>query len=403
MSKILITFRRLFCFREKYLFIGIFSDYAEIAFLGVDLENKKIKVNKVFSVNFNSFDALKVLHEVRLFLKKVRNLGDYNFIFSLDSRLATTLDSTASVMRRNFSEPITEADMDNLASEAVLRVFDRQRAKIAKKMGIADVDVSLFSARVEEIKIDGHKVINPIGFKAKSIEFHLEHIYVSRDFICDIIKLLPADKVSFLGEAGTILSRFIAGRAKADNSFLVDVFFSRTDIFSASDGKVFFMDSLDWGKNNIIAVLKNKLSLDSEMAEGVLSAYLNDKGSKDFLRRIENIVLEEVEFLVRGLELVIGDSSAKIYINSFFGIPPVIFSQRFKDRFKKDFKLILLSTDFIGGEFDFELRFNKSAGIKNIPIFSAFMKEGCFSPKEDALNRIIKRRVRWLAASQVFK
>lgn len=400
MSEFLKAFKKLFRFNEKYLFVGIFSDCVEIAFLGVDLERRKIKVNKVFSSSYDSFNSLKALREARLFLKKTRNLENYNFIFCLDSRLATTFESVASVMRKNFSEPITEADMDNLASEAVWRVFDRQRSKIAKKMGVADVDVSLFSSRVKEIKIDGHKVVNPIGFTAKSLEFHLEHTCVSRDFVCDILKLFPPDKVAFLGEAGTVLSRFIAEKSKDGNLYLADIFSNRTDIFSASKGKLFYADSLNWGKNNIINSLQSRLLLDSESAGGILSAYLMAGGSKDFLRRIENIVLEESEFLAKGLESVIGDSSAEVCANPFFDIPPAIFSQRFRERFKKDFKLTPLSTDFIGEGFDFELKFNRTAGIRNIPIFSVFIREGCFAPKEDAINKIIKRRVRWLASGQ---
>ena len=114
-------------------------------------------------------------------MKKIaKNFGGYKTILALDSDFAHTVNSSIGIIRDNPKETITESDLDNILFQALWRFFDRYRATAAGRLGVGDVDVVLSDIRVGEIKLDGHKVINPVGFKAKSAEIYLSETFISR-------------------------------------------------------------------------------------------------------------------------------------------------------------------------------------------------------------------------------
>ena len=124
-------------------------------------------------------------------LKRFGNLNKYKIIVSLDSELASTVYSSISLVRNNAKDPIDEADMDNLVSQAVWKFFDRHRARVAQKLGVNDFDVLLTDVRIDGIKLDGHRVINPLGFKARSIEIQLGQTFTTRPLINELRPVLP--------------------------------------------------------------------------------------------------------------------------------------------------------------------------------------------------------------------
>jgi len=342
------------------------------------------------------FTIANVIEEAKLLLRKIRKLEQYKIIVSLDSGLATSIYSSVSLIRTHPKEVIDEADMDNLISQAIWRFFDRNRFRVAQKMGIDEVDVLLSDVRIRGIKLDGHKIINPVGFKSKFVEIFFSQTFTPRDFMRQLRDSLPKESVVLIAETGSIIGNVISKSLDKDDFFIANLFPDQSVIFSSSAERLGHLDSFGWGEKNLHASLSQQYKLDLITTRAVVDRYIAGDASPVFLRRFEAMVADELGVFAKGLESVTDSENSPVYINSFFSIPPIIFSDRFQSYFNRRLQLVPLSTQFITEKFGFAVQFKKSVQIKNNNTFLAAVSEVNFLPHNSAMSHLANRRVRWL-------
>ncbi len=381
----------------NFLVIEVVNHYLQITLLKADFLGKQIFISKNWIRDINSLEALYLLKEIRKIIKKIPKHSEYNVILNLDSKLALTIYSSVSLVRSKPKEIIDEADLDNLISQSIWRFFDKQRPKAAKKMGVEEIDVLLSDVRIRGIKVDGHKIINPLGFKAKSIEIYLSETFGVRDFIKGIREVMPANKIIFVSEAGTTLSHSLLNSFNDLKSlFLVNLFPNQTSVFHASTGHLYHIDSFDWGENSLLQSLQNSFKLDETVSRDIIDLYNKNHASPYMIKKLENIFIEECRVLANGIESL-APESGKIFINPYFSLPACLISDRFESKFNKNFKVQLLSTDLIMKNFGFTVQFSKSVKkIKNLMTLSSVLLELSSMPKNEKISYLANRRVRWL-------
>jgi len=387
---------RIFFKGDNYILIEILNHYVQVTVFKASPEQKKIYILRNLVQPVPDFAAFPVLHVAKNLLVKIRNLKKYKIILSFDSSFATTIHSSTSLVRPHQKEVIDEADLDNLISQAIWRFFDRNRLKVAQKMNIDDVDVILSDVRIRGIKLDGHKIVNPIGFKAKAVEIFFSQTFLAREIMRGVRDLLPKENVVLIVETGTAMSHALS-RIAAHNQFLVaNLFPDRTAVYSAVGGRLAHLDSFDWGEEHMHHSLYRHLRVDPEIAREIVASYAGSNTSQNFLRRFENILLKELQMFAHGLESLASEEVEEVYVNSFFHLPPIVFSDRFQNRFQKSLRLVALSTQLITEKFGYEVQFKKSAKLKNLTTFLAAFSEMNFLPQNDKMSHLANRRVRWL-------
>jgi len=382
----------------NFLVIEVINHYLQVTLISADFAVKNILIQKNWIKEIDRLDSEYLLREIKKILKKLPKKSDFEVILNLDSSLATTIYSSVSLLRPKPKELIDEADLDNLISQAIWRFFDKQRPKAAKKMGVEEIDVLLSDVRIRGIRVDGHRVVNPLGFKAKSVEIYLSETFAVRDFAKGIREIMPAYKIVFVSEAGTTLSHALlnASQDKTAPLFLVNLFPNQTSVFHASAGRLHHIDSFNWGGNSFLNNLKENFRLDHTAASSIIDLYNKNGGSPHFSRRLENILIEECQVLANGIESLVSETG-KLYINPYFSLPACLISDRFESRFNKNFKIQLLSTDSVMKNFGFTLQFSKSAGrIKNPATLFSVLLELSMMPKNEKISYLANRRVRWL-------
>jgi hypothetical protein len=381
---------------DNYILIEILNHYVQVTVFKASPEQKKIRVIRNLVQPVPDFAAFPVLHATKNLLQKIRNLKKYKIILSFDSAFATTVHSSTSLVRSHQKEVIDEADLDNLISQAIWRFFDRNRLKVAQKMNIDDVDVILSDVRIRGIKLDGHRIVNPIGFKAKAVEIFFSQTFLTREIMRGIRDLLPKENVVLIVETGTAISHLLS-RISGHGQFLVaNLFPNQTAVYSAAGGRLAHLDNFEWGEENVHHSLYRHLRLDPEIAQSIVSRYSESDTSQNFLRRFENILLKELQIFANGLESLADSEVSEVYVNPFFHLPPIVFSDRFQNRFQKSLRLISLSTHFVTEKLGYEVQCKASAKVKNLATFLAAFSEVNFLPQNDKMSHLANRRVRWL-------
>lgn len=391
------NFLSLFQNEDRFLVLEILHHELRATLINADFTNKEIFVKKIWQTPISLENNSTSLDAIKKFLLRIKNLSKYWIILGLDSSLATTVYSSSALVRQHTKEPIDEAELDNLISQGIWKFFDRQRNRVAAKMKISDVDVLLTDVRIRGIKLDSHRVINPLGFQAKSVEFYLSQTFTSRAFIKEFKELLPENRLLFVTEAGAAWSNVLFKSDESESFFLVNLFPEQTSLFHVDDGRVYHWSHVNWGEKNLHLALARHLAVSSETSGAIFKIYFENKGSPAFIKKIEKVLVEELRVLAKHLEAATNKADAKfVYLNSFYDLPPVVFSPGFRGVFDKPIRMNLASSDFFGEKLGIKVKFKKGLKMNNRFATLAILLESHLSPQNDKISRMARRRVRWL-------
>ena len=109
-----------------------------------------------------------------------------NIIVAVDSSLAYTAIIPVSLQRESSGRPLSAVELENLLAQEVGKLFNQCRQDASAYLKVDDLDVILVNSRVMNFKIDGHRVLNPLEFRATKIEAVLELILTTRAVFSDI-------------------------------------------------------------------------------------------------------------------------------------------------------------------------------------------------------------------------
>jgi len=381
---------------DSYVVIEILNHYVQVTVLKVNLEKKKIRIIKNEIQLLQDFSIEAIFKAIRASVKKIRRLRKYQLIISLDSRFATTIYASVSLIRPHPKEVIDEADIDNLISQAIWKFFDRHRLRAAQKMAVDDLDVLLSDVRIRGIKIDGHQVVNPIGFKAKTVEISFSQTVLVREILRKIREQLPKSRTALIIESGTALAHLLHKLKEKDRFWVVNLFPDQSSIFSAANGRLAHLDDFGWGENNLSQALTKNFRVDLAVARSMIQEYLAENVSQSFLRKLETILIKELQMLANGLSVLAEEEKSDVYLNPYFPLPAVVFSNRFSGRLQKPLKLSPLSTNSIIQKLGYELEFKESVSVRNMLSLLAVVLELDVASRSDRISHLANRRVRWL-------
>ena len=91
-------------------------------------------------------------------------------IMGIAGELVKGNTTTIKYTRPNPQAGITLEELKEIISMIQRRSFDRARQILAWETGHAEVDVKLVNAAIVDVKIDGYKVTNPLGFQGRELQ-----------------------------------------------------------------------------------------------------------------------------------------------------------------------------------------------------------------------------------------
>jgi hypothetical protein len=393
--KLLHKISSFFTKGKSFVVFEIFRDHLRVIQLKLNSEDNHLVILGVKQYEVSTlFEAAKII-------SRLKNLRRKKLIVALGPHLGTTIYSSVGLVRENPKADIEEAELENLVSQAIWKFFDRHREAIAKKMNISDLDLVFTDTRIRDIRLDGHKVVNPAGYKARNIRISFSQTFLTRDCSDFIKENLPINNLVFIGEAGTLISNVIIPESPEEEFIVPIVSMNHSDIFLVNDKKTSFWDSLPWGFENILNFISQEFSVSGKVASQMFDLYMADKVSGAFKKRFENLLLEEMGALVSGLTLALKRTKTSvIYIHSRTIFPDFIFSPRFSKRLDHCTHLLPVSPKFISENFGLTVECKNPEHLSRAPAIPFYFFEWQQAPLHEQLEHLAKRQVRWLSPLQ---
>lgn len=332
----------------------------------------------------------------RLLAKFGMRRGERLFLV-LDPASATTVHAGVTILRQRPADPIDEADLDNLIGQGIWKAFDRYRRRAAAKMDTGEIDVLLTDARVRRILLDGHRVVNPLGFPARAVEFHFVCTMCPRQFIEAMRAALPPGQGATFVENGALYAEAALPAAKGDPFLFANVFGGRTDVWSVEGASLAYLESFPWGAENVRRAVIESCGVTPSSAAALLAAYAADDASPRFLRRFEELLLGELQMFANGISMILERVPAKaVYVNPFSALPKVLFASGFERRLSRRARLVGMHDGYAERAWGIGLRGRGWAPFENrfAVLAPAFIFH--FGGRSDTMvEHMARRHTRW--------
>jgi hypothetical protein len=240
-------------------------------------------------------------------------------VIDLDSKSAVTIFSSVKIPRDNPKEELGIVDLENYISQAIWKLFDVSRGKASERLKVNEVDLLLTDARVMQIKIDGHQIINPHGFTGKELEVMLGITMVKRNSFYDDLQPL---------EGGAVRSYLLTKKLGIKEAIYIELGNKWTTLFAIKPSETAYLSEFEWGYDNIIFAIQEHLDISDYAARNIYPRFAKKLVSPHVGNRFEKIFDKVFMEFVSGLTLKIKNIQAQgpyklppIYIKSFFPIP----------------------------------------------------------------------------------
>lgn len=382
--------------KERFLVIELLVHSARATFLRADFERKYIEVVAMVSEGFNVQKDEHVFAAIKKALKALSKFGAAKIIISLAPEFATTIHSSVVMMRDNVKRPIDESDLENHIGKAIWKLLDQERGRAALKMGVGDLELAVADVRVRGIRLDGHRVVNPIGFKARTVEIRFTQTLHPRSFLESLQEKLPRERIVLIAEGGVMDSDVLAKSTGTENFLMVRLMDDQSQIYYSQGSTIGYHSTVQWGRKNLIEAIQDLFSVSEKVADKIMGLYLISQASKTVLDKIEKTFLDSVSRLTESLRKpIISYGAGTVYLLPFFEVPEFMISQRFRGLLERHPKIQAVRESEVEHGLGFEVKY-AFPSKENLYTPLAALAELYFSSTDDTMNKIARRHARWL-------
>jgi hypothetical protein len=294
--------------REKFLILAIGFSGTEGMFLSVDEDRNIIFEKRIRNIDLKKFFASPVRNvtqkswEGNYFFKAHRKV-----VAVADSSLATTIPIPLDLPREAGSEKseVILPELENMIAQAMGKIFNQCRSEAAKRLAIHEIDTVLVGAKARNFKIDGHLVVNPVGFTGKKISLLLELTFTGRALFEDLKQFFNAPENFFFAESAQARLASLARARKLPLNLIVDEGPRGASLFvleKTKDGHpVMYREKLLWSFDVLFLRIAAELGVSEAAAREMYRAYLNKAMSENAARTFKKFIDPAVEQFLKEL------------------------------------------------------------------------------------------------------
>ena len=221
--------------------------------------------------------------------------------------------------RENPEEPIDSAELQNIIQRVQWKAFDQARGQIANETCCSEVEIKPINALLTDIKIDGYKITNPLGFQGKEIFLGIFNVYaplVHLRAIENIAAKLDLDLLSIAAESYALTKTSCFN--PTSGAIFIDIGGGTTDIALVRQNRVEGIKSFALAGQTFTKRLSKMLDIDFAEAEKLKIRHSQNSLSQSVQWRIRDALKNDLRLWLNGIELVLEDLEQAEYF------PPVI-------------------------------------------------------------------------------
>jgi len=243
-------------------------------------------------------------------------------IVGIAGELVKGTTTTVHYERINPEIRIELPELKNIIQKVQWKAFDRIRQQLAWETGHSEIEVKLINAAIVDVRIDGYKISNPIGFQGHDVSLSVFNAYAPMIHLGALQKISDELKLNLLNIAAEpyAVVRSMGIEDSADfSAVFIDVGGGTTDVAVVRNGGLEGTKMFGLGGRAFTKRLVQELGIGFEEAEILKIKYSEGKLGKDVSFKIEKKLEDDCDVWLRGIELTLSEfSESDIIPHRFF-------------------------------------------------------------------------------------
>lgn len=242
--------------------------------------------------------------------EKMAGTSANQLIMGIAGELVKGATTTINYTRREPDTKIDLAELKNIVHKVQWKAFDEVRAELAFETGYNEIDVKLVNAAITDVRIDGYKVSNPLGFQGKDVTISIFNAFaplVHYGALQTIGAELNMELLAITSEPYAVAR--CMGNEDGGNfsAIFIDIGGGTTDIAVVRSGGVEGTRMFTLGGRTFTKRLAQALNISFEEAEGIKLAYSGERLEKQSHRIVREAMKSDCEVWLSGVALTLSE------------------------------------------------------------------------------------------------
>lgn len=211
------------------------------------------------------------------------------------------------------NEPETKMSLDELKTivhKVQWKAFDEVRSQLAFETGYNEIEVKIVNAAIVDVRIDGYKVSNPLGFQGRDVSVSIFNAFaplVHFGALQTIAAELGRDLLAIVAEPYAVARSLGYEDGGNFSAIFIDVGGGTTDIAVVRDGRVEGTKMFTLGGRTFTKRIAQHLNISFQEAEQIKLAYAEDQLEKQSHDIVREAMKSDSDVWLSGVSLTLGD------------------------------------------------------------------------------------------------
>jgi len=203
-------------------------------------------------------------------------------------------------------------ELKNIIQKVQWKAFDRIRSQLAWETGHSEIEVKLINAVIVDVRIDGYKVSNPVGFQGRDVSISVFNAYapmIHLGALQTIADELDLNLLSIAAEPYAVAKSMGIEDVLDFSAIFIDIGGGTTDIAVVRNGGLEGTKMFALGGRAFTKRLSQELGIGFEEAEILKIKYAEGRLGNDVSAKIEKILGDDCNVWLSGVELSLSEFS----------------------------------------------------------------------------------------------
>lgn len=258
-------------------------------------------------------DISGVIHNCKRAIKDAERMADVSpdqVILGIAGELVKGITTSISYIRKTPEDKINIDELKNIVHKVQWKAFDKAREDLAYETGHNEIDVKLVNAAIVDVRIDGYKVSNPIGFQGKEVLINVFNAFaplVHYGALQTIAAELDMDLIAITAEPYAVARCIGSEDGGQLNAIFIDIGGGTTDIAVVRDGVLEGTKMFGIGGRSFTKRLSQELNISFDEAEDIKIAYSENQLEQQSSKIVKESMQSDAEIWLAGVALTLSE------------------------------------------------------------------------------------------------
>jgi len=231
-------------------------------------------------------------------------------IMGIAGELVKGLTTRTTYIRKEPHAKIDLSELKNIIHKVQWKAFEETRKQLAEETGYNEIDVKLVNAAIVDVRIDGYRVSNPIGFQGKEVQISLFNAFaplVHFGALQTIAAELELNLLAITAEPYAVARCLENGEENQLNGIFIDIGGGTTDIAVVRNGSLEGTKMFTIGGRTFSKRLASTLNISFNEAEEIKLAYSAGKLEKQSEKIVKQAMESDADVWLAGVGFTLSE------------------------------------------------------------------------------------------------